>query len=94
MRAIQPYYLRPDGKVEHDNGQARQVLIRNRSTFADPKPHFLIRKDVALRPDGSVAAIQVAGIALSLIHGGSISATDGPQLLASETASEFSQFES
>jgi sugar lactone lactonase YvrE len=46
-------------------GRARQVLIGDRSTFADPKQHLLIGKDAALRPDGSVAAIQADGIALS-----------------------------
>jgi sugar lactone lactonase YvrE len=46
-------------------GKARQVLIGDRSTFADPKQHLMIGKDVALRSDGSVAAIQADGIALS-----------------------------
>jgi sugar lactone lactonase YvrE len=46
-------------------GKARQVLIGDRSTFADPKQHLMIGKDVALRPDGSVVAIQADGIALS-----------------------------
>jgi sugar lactone lactonase YvrE len=46
-------------------GKARQVLIGDRSTFADPKQHLMIGKDIALRPDGSVVAIQADGIALS-----------------------------
>jgi sugar lactone lactonase YvrE len=46
-------------------GKARQVLIGDRSTFADPKQHLMIGKDVALRSDGSVTAIQADGIALS-----------------------------
>ncbi len=46
-------------------GKARQVLVGDRSTFADPKQHLMIDKEVALRPDGSVAAIQADGIALS-----------------------------
>jgi Major royal jelly protein len=46
-------------------GKARQVLIGDRSTFADPKQHLMIGKQAALRQDGSVAAIQADGIALS-----------------------------
>jgi sugar lactone lactonase YvrE len=46
-------------------GKARQVLVGDRSTFADPKQHLMIGKDIALRPDGSVVAIQADGIALS-----------------------------
>jgi sugar lactone lactonase YvrE len=46
-------------------GKARQVLVGDRSTFADPKQHLMIGKDVALRADGSVVAIQADGIALS-----------------------------
>jgi sugar lactone lactonase YvrE len=46
-------------------GKARQVLIGDRSTLADPKQHLMIGKDIALRPDGSVVAIQADGIALS-----------------------------
>ncbi|WP_407177783.1 L-dopachrome tautomerase-related protein [Bradyrhizobium sp. STM 3562] len=46
-------------------GKARQVLVGDRSTFADPKQHLMIGKEAALRPDGSVAAIQADGIALS-----------------------------
>jgi sugar lactone lactonase YvrE len=46
-------------------GQVRQVLVGDRSTFADPSQHLMIGNDVALRPDGSVVAIQADGIALS-----------------------------
>jgi sugar lactone lactonase YvrE len=46
-------------------GKARQVLIGDRSTFADPKQHLMIGKDIALGPDGSVVAIHADGIALS-----------------------------
>jgi sugar lactone lactonase YvrE len=46
-------------------GKSRQVLIGDRSTFADPKQHLMIGKDVALRVDGSAVAIQADGIALS-----------------------------
>jgi sugar lactone lactonase YvrE len=46
-------------------GKARQVLVGDRSTFADPDQHLMIGKEVALRPDGSVVAIHADGIALS-----------------------------
>ena len=46
-------------------GDARQVLVGDRSTFADPKQHLMIGNEVALRPDGSVAEVQADGIALS-----------------------------
>ena len=46
-------------------GNARQVLVGDRSTFADPKQHLMIGKEIALRPDGSVVAIHADGIALS-----------------------------
>jgi sugar lactone lactonase YvrE len=46
-------------------GAARQVLVDDRSTFADPHQHLMIGKEIALRPDGSVTAIQADGIALS-----------------------------
>jgi sugar lactone lactonase YvrE len=46
-------------------GQARQVLVGDRSTFADPSQHLMIGNEVALRPDGSVVATQADGIALS-----------------------------
>jgi sugar lactone lactonase YvrE len=46
-------------------GNARQVLIDDRSTFADPKQHLMFGKEIALRPDGSVVAIHADGIALS-----------------------------
>jgi sugar lactone lactonase YvrE len=47
------------------SGQARQVLIGDRSTFADPSQHLMIGNEVALRPDGSPTAVQADGIALS-----------------------------
>jgi sugar lactone lactonase YvrE len=46
-------------------GEARQVLVGDHSTFADPGQHLMIGNEIALRPDGSVAAIQADGIALS-----------------------------
>jgi sugar lactone lactonase YvrE len=46
-------------------GLARQVLVGDRSTFADPNQHLMIGKEVALRPDGSAVAVQADGIALS-----------------------------
>jgi sugar lactone lactonase YvrE len=46
-------------------GEARQVLVGDRSTFADPGQHLMIGNEVALRPDGSVVAIHADGIALS-----------------------------
>jgi sugar lactone lactonase YvrE len=46
-------------------GDARQVLVGDRSTFADPNQHLMFGKEIALRPDGSVTAILADGIALS-----------------------------
>jgi sugar lactone lactonase YvrE len=46
-------------------GDARQVLVGDRSTFADPKQHLMIDGEIARRPDGSVTEIQADGIALS-----------------------------
>ena len=46
-------------------GAARQVLVGDRSTFADPTQHLMIGNEIALRPDGSVTAIHADGIALS-----------------------------
>jgi sugar lactone lactonase YvrE len=46
-------------------GAARQVLVGDRSTFADPSQHLMFGNEVALRPDGSVTAVQADGIALS-----------------------------
>ena len=46
-------------------GNVRQVLVGDRSTFADPRQHLMFGKEVALRPDGSVTAIHADGIALS-----------------------------
>jgi sugar lactone lactonase YvrE len=51
--------------LDLSTGKARQVLVGDRSTFADPKQHLMIGKDIALRPDGSVVAIHADGIALS-----------------------------
>ncbi|HVJ55930.1 MAG TPA: L-dopachrome tautomerase-related protein [Aliidongia sp.] len=47
------------------SGEAKQVLVGDRSTFADPNQHLMIDGEPALRPDGSVVAIQADGIALS-----------------------------
>jgi sugar lactone lactonase YvrE len=47
------------------SGEARQVLVGDRSTFADPSQHLMIGNEVALRPDGSATAVQADGIALS-----------------------------
>ena len=46
-------------------GEARQVLVGDRSTFADPSQHLMIGSEVALRPNGSIVATQADGIALS-----------------------------
>jgi sugar lactone lactonase YvrE len=46
-------------------GKSRQVLVADRSTFADPKQHLMIGNEIALRPDGSVVATHADGIALS-----------------------------
>jgi sugar lactone lactonase YvrE len=46
-------------------GNSKQVLVDDRSTFADPKQHLMFGKEIALRPDGSVTAIHADGIALS-----------------------------
>jgi sugar lactone lactonase YvrE len=46
-------------------GKARQVLVGDRSTFADPSQHLMIGNEVALRPNGSAVAVQADGIALS-----------------------------
>jgi sugar lactone lactonase YvrE len=46
-------------------GEARQVLVGDRSTFADPSQHLMIGSEVALRPNGSIVATHADGIALS-----------------------------
>jgi sugar lactone lactonase YvrE len=46
-------------------GEARQVLVGDHSTFADPDQHLMIGDEIALRPDGSVTAVHADGIALS-----------------------------
>jgi sugar lactone lactonase YvrE len=51
--------------VDLKSGKARQVLVGDRSTFADPNQHLMIGKEAALRPDGSEVAIHADGIALS-----------------------------
>jgi sugar lactone lactonase YvrE len=51
--------------VDLKTGEVRQVLVGDRSTFADPSQHLMIGNEVALRPDGLVAAVQADGIALS-----------------------------
>ena len=51
--------------VDLKTGKARQMLVGDRSTFADPSQHLMIGDEVALRPDGSAAAVQADGIALS-----------------------------
>lgn len=51
--------------LDLQSGEARQVLVGDRSTFADPSQHLMIGNEVALRPDGSVRATQADGIALS-----------------------------
>jgi sugar lactone lactonase YvrE len=51
--------------LDLNTGDARQVLVGDRSTFADPKQHLMIGEEIARRPDGSVTEIQADGIALS-----------------------------
>jgi sugar lactone lactonase YvrE len=51
--------------LDLNSGKVRQVLMGDRSTFADPNQHLMFGKEVALRPDGSATAIQADGIALS-----------------------------
>jgi sugar lactone lactonase YvrE len=51
--------------IDLKTGKGRQVLVGDRSTFADPSQHLMIGNEVALRPDGSVRATQADGIALS-----------------------------
>jgi sugar lactone lactonase YvrE len=51
--------------VDLKTGEERQALVGDRSTFADPSQHLMIGNEVALRPDGSVTAVQADGIALS-----------------------------
>jgi sugar lactone lactonase YvrE len=46
-------------------GEVRQVLVGDRSTFADPNQHLMIGSEVALRPNGSIVATHADGIALS-----------------------------
>jgi len=46
-------------------GRSRQVLVGDRSTFADPQQHLMINGQPALAQDGSVVAIHADGIALS-----------------------------
>ena len=51
--------------LDLNTGDARQVLVGDRSTFADPKQHLMIGEEIAQRTDGSVTEIQADGIALS-----------------------------
>jgi sugar lactone lactonase YvrE len=51
--------------IDLKTGKGRQVLVGDRSTFADPSQHLMIGNEVALLPDGSVRATQADGIALS-----------------------------
>jgi len=46
-------------------GESRQVLVGDRSTYADPKQHLMIDGQPALRKDGSMVEIHADGIALS-----------------------------
>lgn len=46
-------------------GKSRQVLVGDRSTFADPKQHLMIRGQPAETNDGKPVAIHADGIALS-----------------------------
>jgi sugar lactone lactonase YvrE len=51
--------------LDLETGAARQVLVGDHSTFADPDQHLMIGNQIALRPDGSVTAVHADGIALS-----------------------------
>ena len=51
--------------IDLKTGKGRQVLVGDRSTFADPSRHLMIGNEVALRPNGSAVAVQADGIALS-----------------------------
>jgi sugar lactone lactonase YvrE len=51
--------------LDLNTGDARQVLVGDRSTFAAPKQRLMFGEEIALRPDGSVTAVQADGIALS-----------------------------
>jgi sugar lactone lactonase YvrE len=46
-------------------GKSRQVLVGDRSTFADPKQHLMINGQPAETNDGKIVAIHADGIALS-----------------------------
>jgi sugar lactone lactonase YvrE len=48
-----------------ETGSARQVLVGDRSTFADPHQHLMIGDQPALTDDGKQVAIHADGIALS-----------------------------
>jgi sugar lactone lactonase YvrE len=47
------------------SGHARQVLVGDRSTYADPNEHLMIGTEPAERNDGTPVAIHADGIALS-----------------------------
>jgi sugar lactone lactonase YvrE len=46
-------------------GVARNLLVGDRSTFADPNEHLMIKGEPALKMDGSVLVLHNDGIALS-----------------------------
>jgi sugar lactone lactonase YvrE len=48
-----------------DTGKSRQVLVGDRSTFADPQQHLMIGGQPAQTNDGKLVAIHADGIALS-----------------------------
>ncbi len=52
-------------EVDPKTGDARQVLVGDRSTFADPNQHLMFGDEIALRPDDAMMAAQADGIALS-----------------------------
>jgi sugar lactone lactonase YvrE len=47
------------------DGKSRQVLVGDRSTFADPQQHLMIGDQPAETADGKIVAIHADGIALS-----------------------------
>jgi hypothetical protein len=59
-------------------GEARQVLVGDRSTLADPGQHLMIGNEVALRPDGSVGRCRLMVSHFLRTRSGSIT---GPSLI-------------
>lgn len=51
--------------VNLKTGKARQVLVGDRSTYADPKAHLMLGEEPALGADGKPVAIHADGLALS-----------------------------